>query len=92
MARGKVAATLGTRLKLFAGKRLLHGKAVSATLARWSTRLSRLVVAAVMAFALLDHPPPKPQDKSVAPPIEILRTKPVPMDGHRPPARPSAGH
>lgn len=88
-----VAATLGTRLKLFASKRLLpDGKAVAAALARWSARLSRLMVAAVMAFALLDHPPPKPQDKSVAPPIEILRTKPVPMDGHRPPARPSAGH
>jgi len=93
MARGMVAATLGTRLKLFAGKRLLpDGKAVSATLARWSTRLSRLMVGAVMAFALLDHLLPKPQDKNVAPPIEILRTKPVPIDGHRPPARPSAGH
>jgi hypothetical protein len=50
------------------------------------------MVAAVMAFALLDQPPQKRPDKSANPPIEILRTKPVPMDGQRPPARPSAGH
>jgi hypothetical protein len=88
-----VAATLGTRLRLLTSKRLRpDGNAVSAILARWSTRLSRLMVAAVMAFALLDQPPQKRPDKSANPPIEILRTKPVPMDGQRPPARPSAGH
>lgn len=88
-----MAKTIGTRLKLLASKRLLpDGNAVSATLARWSTRLSRLMVAAVMAVALLDPSPPKHHDRAATPPIEILRTKPVPMDRQRPPARPSAGH
>ncbi|MFM9846773.1 MAG: hypothetical protein ACKVP3_06405 [Hyphomicrobiaceae bacterium] len=69
------------------------GSDVSSALARWSTRLSRLAVAGVMAVAFFDwHPPSKPYDKSATPPIEILRTKRVPMDGQRPPAKPSAGH
>lgn len=89
-----MAATLGTRLKLFANSKLLpSGREVSLTLARWSTRLSRLAVAGVMAVAFFDrHPHSKAHDKNASPPIEILRTKPVPMDGQRPPAKPSAGH
>lgn len=87
-----MAARLQTRLKLLASNKLLpDGKAVAASLARWSTRLSRLMVAAVMAFALLDRPPQK-QDRSPTPPIEILRTKPVPLNGQGSPAQPSAGH
>ncbi len=89
-----MAAPFGTRLRLFVHKRLLpSGDAVSLTLARWSTRLSRLTVAGLMAVTLFDRAPrEQAQDKSASPPIEILRTKPVPMDGQRPPPRPSAGH
>jgi hypothetical protein len=88
-----VAARLETRLKQFASNKLLpDGEAVAASLARWSTRLSRLMVAGVTAFALFDRPPHNQERSAPPPPIEILRTKPVPLNGHGSPARPSAGH
>jgi hypothetical protein len=90
-----VAATLGTRLKLFASKKLLpSGREVSLTLARWSTRLSILAVVGLMAVTFLDSRPPRTShDKSAAPPIEILRTRRVPVEAlPRPPPKPSAGH
>ena len=89
-----MAAPLGTRLKQFIDRRLLpSGNAVSLILARWSTRLSRLMIAGLMAVVLFDRPPrEQAQEKGASPPIEILRTKPVPMDGKRPPPNSSAGH
>jgi hypothetical protein len=89
-----VAAPFENRLRLFIKERLLpSGTAASLMLARWSTRLSRLTVAGLMAVVLFDRPPrERAQDKNASPPIEILRTKPVPMDGRKPAPSPSAGH
>jgi hypothetical protein len=89
-----VAAILGTRLNILGGRKLLPSRSdVASALARWSTRLSRLAVAGIMAVAFFDRQPPsKPYDKSATPPIEILRTKRVPMDEQKLPPKPSAGH
>ena len=83
---------LGTQLKTFASKLLPSGSLISSALARWSTRLSRLAVIGAMAVAIFDRPPQKPHDRNVAPTIEILRTRPVPIDMQKHPQRPPPGH